>query len=261
MENVKYTTDGKKVVVIGNLNAQEKIVQEVFIANEQEVPSGENFVVKNLHDSPSISWKEKRLKDIESEYDNKKSKYEREIKELEIKYREKRNSIKLKNDYLSQYINNVSKESFDTMSKFLEGKIKYLITSGFNPRIIDFDKIHLDDSFSEYSLKLITLFGKDDGTLQWGINRYNDGSGSSDYLYGVACDYEEAREILNDAISKEKTLNDCNIKEAKKHNIKLCSEKLKAYKDKRKQDLEKSIDSKKKELKRYKDSIKEIDNL
>jgi hypothetical protein len=55
MENVKYTSDGKKVVIIGNLNSQEKIVQEIFIINGQEVPSGENFVVKSLHDFPAIS--------------------------------------------------------------------------------------------------------------------------------------------------------------------------------------------------------------
>ena len=47
-QNIKYTTDGKKVVVIGNLNSQEKIVQEVFIINDAEIPSGENFVVTSF---------------------------------------------------------------------------------------------------------------------------------------------------------------------------------------------------------------------
>lgn len=31
MENIKYTTEGKKVLVIGDLNNTEKIVQEIYV--------------------------------------------------------------------------------------------------------------------------------------------------------------------------------------------------------------------------------------
>ena len=69
MENQKkYTTDGRKVVVLGSLNSQEKIVQEVFIINGSEIPSGEHFVVKTLHDYPAVSWKESRLREIDEQY-------------------------------------------------------------------------------------------------------------------------------------------------------------------------------------------------
>ena len=53
-QEIKYTDDGRKVVVLGALNKQEKIVQEIFVIGEQEIPSGENFVVKSLHDAPAI---------------------------------------------------------------------------------------------------------------------------------------------------------------------------------------------------------------
>ena len=36
MKNVKYTTDGKKVVIINDLNQTEKIVQEIFINEKGE---------------------------------------------------------------------------------------------------------------------------------------------------------------------------------------------------------------------------------
>ena len=55
---IKYTSDGKKVAVIGRLNNQEQIVQEVFVVDGSEIPSGEHFVVKSLHDVPVLSWKE-----------------------------------------------------------------------------------------------------------------------------------------------------------------------------------------------------------
>jgi hypothetical protein len=66
---IKYTTDGKKVIVVGNLNSQEKIVQEIFIVDGNEIPSGENFVTKSLHDFPAISWKESELIKLESRYE------------------------------------------------------------------------------------------------------------------------------------------------------------------------------------------------
>jgi hypothetical protein len=53
----KYTNDGKKVAIVGKLNADQSIVQEIFITkNGQEIPSGENFVVTSLHDQPVKKW-------------------------------------------------------------------------------------------------------------------------------------------------------------------------------------------------------------
>lgn len=66
MSDYKYTDDGKKVAVIGKLNAEQTIVQEVFVSQGQEFPSGENFVVKSLHDKPAESWKAKSLRELEA---------------------------------------------------------------------------------------------------------------------------------------------------------------------------------------------------
>ncbi len=39
-KKIKYTDDRKKVVVIGDLNSQEKIVQEVFVTQDnKETPA------------------------------------------------------------------------------------------------------------------------------------------------------------------------------------------------------------------------------
>jgi len=58
--NFKYLSDGRKVIVIGDLNDSEKIVQEIFVTEGgAEIPSGKNFTATNLHDTPVLSWKEK----------------------------------------------------------------------------------------------------------------------------------------------------------------------------------------------------------
>jgi len=71
----KYTNDGKKVGIVGKLNAEQTIVQEIFITESgQEIPSGENFVVTSLHDQPVKKWStfyEDQCKRAEKEYEYK----------------------------------------------------------------------------------------------------------------------------------------------------------------------------------------------
>ena len=118
--SIKYTTDGKKVVVIGDLNQSEKIVQEIFVTEDGcEIPSGERFVVKSLLDSPSVSWKEKSLKDLEIKYESQKKYWDAQINQLNdekrivsTQLRQIVNNIKsnIKNDSLINVINGI--ESF-----------------------------------------------------------------------------------------------------------------------------------------------------
>ena len=85
MSELKYLSDGRKVSVIGKINKTEYIVQEVFITESgDEIPSGENFTAKSLHDAPVLSWKENEAKKVESRYE----KANNEIKVIEIFWKE-----------------------------------------------------------------------------------------------------------------------------------------------------------------------------
>jgi hypothetical protein len=55
----KFTADGRKVAVVGALNAKETIVQEIFVTDGTEFPAGEHFVVKTLLDAPAETYKAK----------------------------------------------------------------------------------------------------------------------------------------------------------------------------------------------------------
>ncbi len=56
----KFLTDGRKVAVLGKLNNAEYIVQEIFVTPAgEEIPSGENFTAKSLHDAPIESYHKK----------------------------------------------------------------------------------------------------------------------------------------------------------------------------------------------------------
>lgn len=99
MSELKFTSDGKKVVVIGSLNSQEKIVQEIFVVDGSEIPSGEHFVVKSLHDAPVISWKEQELKKLNDRYDSDKRKFESEIESLTRRHKQFSQELREKIEY------------------------------------------------------------------------------------------------------------------------------------------------------------------
>jgi hypothetical protein len=246
---LKYTSDGKKVAIIGKLNAQESIVQEIFVINEQEIPSGENFVTKSLHDSPVISWKEKEEKRIEATLNQLKNAYEKaenDHRRLMLDLRNKSSAIK---DHI-KYVNSLLSTEIDpavlnTLTNFLSGEIKYIVWEGYQLKIQSFfDAIQSSDTYhggSRYeSLRLLSLFGNDDGTFGWKINNYRDGSGSWYDVSGFQT-LDEAKERLKDIIVQQ-GVNDSTIEVAKRYDIFLPIDLLKKWEEKKRDGILKQID-------------------
>lgn len=198
MNNIKYTSDGKKVLVVGKLNAEQTIVQEIFVSAGQEIPSGENFVVKSLHDQPAESWKEKNLRELEGRYEK-----ERQRLELDIEQQRKRLSLeagkaKLRADALMQFAKVADEDQIATLKSFMAGEITHVFIDGYSPEIVDWlDSSALYDVDSWHGtvklegIKLVSLFGRSDGSLSYRLHQYRDGSGSSKEIY-PARSYQEA---------------------------------------------------------------------
>lgn len=255
---IKYTTDGKKVVVIGSLNSQEKIVQEIFISNGAEIPSGEHFVVKALHDAPAISWKETETKKIESNYETTKFKYENDLKVLKARYNDAKNDFEEKTKYLRKCIDKMCVESFDMVTNFLLGKFKYVLSVGYSydlDEIKDF-KCRYDGS----KIKLISLMGDDDGSFSFRLHDYSDGSGSGKTVLFFETE-KEAVEKLSQLINAREVLFESDLKLAKKWGFKLDEQKVKAYKEKAIKSIQKNIENYNKSLDTCKSQIEEIKEL
>ena len=189
----KYLSDGKKVVVIGQLNNVESIVQEVFVTDGgDEIPSGEKFTTKNLHDEPVISWKIKE----ETKLETRLQRVNHEIKNAE---REQNNvRIKLKgleaifrqSRLLSESLEG---QNLDTLISVMSGACEYLVLAKYGfPEIVKFDDtlICRSDNQRYESLKLLTLMGSTDGNLSFRISNYSDGIGGSDTV--IPCPNKEA---------------------------------------------------------------------
>lgn len=200
MPQIKYTSDGKKVAVIGKLNAEQTIVQEIFVSAGQEIPSGENFVVKSLHDQPSESWKEKNLRELEQRYETTKKKLEDSLSAQEKSLELARSKAKHHADALLAFAVKAEASQLETLVKFLSGEITHVYKAGYYPEIFEWaeDNDSFDcenDSWSRRvkvdGLKLVSLYGYSDGNLGYRIHTYRDGSGGSATIY-PATSYKEA---------------------------------------------------------------------
>ncbi len=255
---VKYTTDGKKVVVIGNLNSQEKIVQEIFLVNEVEVPSGENFVVKSLHDSPAVSWKETETKKIESQYEETKFKYENELKVLKARYNDAKTDFEQKANYLRKTIDKICLESFDMVTKFLSGKFKYALYDEWSCELVEIKDFKC--KYYDKEMKLISLMGKDDGSFTFRVHDYSDGSGSSRHVSFFETETEAVTK-LSELLNSKDIFYDSHFELAKKWGITLDENKVKIFKEKKIKELEINMTNYNKNLETVKSQIEAIKEL
>lgn len=199
MTDIKYTNDGKKVLIVGKLNSQETIVQEIFVSARQEIPSGENFVVKSLHSAPAESWKEKNLRELEARYESDRKKLQGQIDDQERRLGLERDKAKLQTSALLQFVKNSDESQLETLKNFMSGQITHLFVSGYSPEIIswnDSDKVYDADSFYHHArldgIKLVSLMGKSDGDLSYRLHEYRDGSGGCGKTIYPTTSYEAA---------------------------------------------------------------------
>lgn len=199
MMDIKFTNDGKKVLIVGKLNSQETIVQEIFVSAGQEIPSGENFVVKSLHDAPAESWKEKNLRELEARYESDRKKLQSQIDDQERRLSLERDKAKLQTSALLQFVKNSDESQLETLKNFMSGQITHLFVSGYSPEIIswkDSNKVYDQDSFYHHArlegIKLVSLMGKSDGDLSYRLHEYRDGSGGCGKTIYPTTSYEAA---------------------------------------------------------------------
>lgn len=201
MTDIKYTSDGKKVIIVGKLNSQETIVQEIYVSSGQEIPSGENFVVKSLHDAPAESWKEKNLRELEARYDESRKKWEAEITQQGRRLSMIKEKAKLHADALFKFVDNADSESMQLLKKVMSGQITHIFVSGYSPEIYEWEGgrgAYVEDNFHDRGriegIKLLSLYGYSDGDLEYRLHTYRDGSGGSEQIW-PACSYEEALKL------------------------------------------------------------------
>lgn len=259
MDKFKYTTDGKKVIVVGDLNQTDKIVQEIFITESgDEIPQGERFVVKNLMDEPAVSWQEKRLADLEIKYIKDVSEWRGKIESLQREKQMAYDSLSAKVKWLRGVAKEPRDESFkkviNLLADFLSDTTKWIAVTIYSEwHVVEFNDESVSDLLNRYeglrygsekrfdSMRLLSLYGKTGGDLTFKINEYSDGSGS-DREVSFFKTKEEALSFVQRNIEDKKQYTEYDIKNAEKFNLTLNHEKLRVYREKKNESIKNRID-------------------
>jgi len=106
-------------------------------------------------------------------------------------------------------------------------------------------------------MRLLSLYGRTDGSLEFRINSYSDGSGSDEPVVFFKSK-EEALIFMQNEFDKIKEYSVSYLETAKKYNLNLDNEKLEALKEKRKETINKYIEETKTKLEGH---IKELSEL
>ncbi|HHH1797512.1 TPA: hypothetical protein ACPZFV_004020 [Yersinia enterocolitica] len=214
----KFLSDGRKVVIVGQLNNQETIVQEVFVtAAGDELPGGERFVVKSLHDVPVESYLSKEKAHQEAALAKAKSAIESVNREIS----DTRNKLSLYRDMLKQvkaFAEHIDEQDLSHFVNVMTGQLNYAVQADYRiPTIKKFSEYMsvIDNSYGNKSyqgLKMMSVLGNSDGRIELRVNRWGDGSGSySDVTFFKT--YEEARDFVKSSALKLLEIGSLSVEE------------------------------------------------
>ena len=270
-EKFKYTADGKKVVVIGDLNQTEKIVQEIYVTEDGcEIPQGERFVVKSLLDAPAKPWKEKELERLESEYEKTSKYWETKMRQL---ITDKESAYKALTARV-RWLRNVAKEPqmkslsniLNTIADFMDGSEKWILVNewcGFVLEKFDDNGVsRIMDKFErgQYdSMRLLSLFGKSDGSFDFKINNYSDGSGSDKKVLFFKSK-GEALAFMQAKFDNKSDYNSSDIEQLTKYELHIDTEKYNRYQTRLINDSFNRVEKLKVELENAQKSYDELKN-
>lgn len=245
-QSIKYTTDGKKVVVVGDLNQTEKIVQEIYVTNDGcEIPQGEHFVVSSLLDSPAKSWKDKKLEELEQVYEKESQLWELKTEQL---IKEKTSLYKALSSRV-KWLRGVAKEpemkslnnALNTIADFMDGSDKWVLIDNWGRYILEKfnddgisiidNKIGDSHDYRYNSMRLLSLFGESDGSFDFRISQYSNGTGSEEKVLFFKSK-EEALRYIQNKLDNKSEYTDRDLKDIDNFSLKFDIGKYNKYQDK-----------------------------
>lgn len=261
----KYLSDGRKVVVLGKLNSQEMIVQEVFVTKSgDEIPSGESFTTKSLHDEPVLSWQKKEEQRLKSRMES----IKKAINDEELNLKKAKKKTKAYQEQLKQVsllIENFDESKLETLVQFMTGSIKYLVNDSYSisDPVDMMSEIAINDSWGiDDGIKLCSVLGKSNGDLTYKINRYSDGSGGYHEVYPFT-NYEDAIDHIKKRAEKkieENRLSSKDYKKCSELGIEFSDFHQRKYIEHTNKNIKESISKKKEEIKKEEDALKKLES-
>ena len=256
MINHKFTSDGKKVAVIGSLNAKETIVQEIFVSDGTEFPAGEHFIVKTLLDAPAETYqvkKNRQLEDSIKQLEVHRAQIQKEIDGFKVACAAAASKI--------TWIRGLKEPEVERIVEHIRavicGEYTHILMNDYNgPEISEWDAelFSRTDGYGEDrrfdGVRLCSLFGVWNGRLEldWRVHSYSDGSGGGAKSFVPCKSLQEAVGKAKALIDAEDHLSDKDYAFCLKHGIDVDPVKNAAR-------LESKAEGVRKQMARHKDEI------
>jgi hypothetical protein len=189
---MKYLRNGQAVDVVCELPNQLGFVVQKYYDN----PDGGQYlddqkkVVERVYDSPPVEHIDKRVRDAETKLRDLEGAIHNANRELRTVEQE-RKAILTK---LQQV------PALRRLEAWIDGKVTHFVTVNWRSVqvLTKAELICQSDAEDRHRrppgrMKLVTLFGDTNGDINWNVNQYRDGSGSSEQECFMCCSEEEAK--------------------------------------------------------------------
>lgn len=256
MSNYKFTSDGRKVAIVGALNAKETIVQEIFVSDGTEFPAGERFVVKTLLDAPAETYLAKHNRKEEETKEKLKrelAKIRAEISGFRIACASAASKIKWTSGITDQEVNRV----FEHVRSAITGEYTHVVFNTYSQLEIkewDAELFSKTEGYGEGKrfdgVRLVSLYGMWNGRLEldWRVHSYSDGSGSGSSHFTPFKSLQVAIDFCEKTINAKNHLTDNDVKFCHEYGIAVDEVKNAARIERRKGEIMKEIARKKESL-------------
>ena len=243
----KYDKNGCMIEVVERLKSGQYLIRKVCTGQadeweDEDFYTGDELTIVDefFHHAPTQKLDERFsiLKEKIADLRQEKKKLEQEIWEAQEAGEAK----------LAKY---KKYDQLKNLDIFLEGKITHYVLEYWGSfKIVAFEESKPDQRWDSGLQKLLTLFGKSNGDLDWRLNEYSDGSGSNTIV--IPCiSYDEALAVAQGIIDNhmgESYQREDLITAAKKYNLKIDPEYVRKYKEKKKAVTDKEIKELEKKL-------------
>lgn len=192
-----FTNDGQSVTFIARVSdgyCVRPVYEDPDMGPQEDGPP---FIVGQIYSEPPVAHRNQQILELDAKLKAKRE----ELNDLQVAVRVTETQINNRKAVIKRH------KSLERLEDFLEGRITHFVFHEYGaPRIREFKEAIEATDEDRYAkvppLKLLTLFGKVGGELNWRLDKYSDGSGGSRYLVFPCCSLEEAqakaKEILAD---------------------------------------------------------------
>lgn len=256
MGTIKYLANGQEVSVVQKLK-DGYLVACLYGAGEDDYRDDDNVrIVAEVFDAPLTAKFDERISDLRQNIATLEALRESLNKEISvITAREKSRLAKF-----DQH------EQLKQLEDFIDGRLTHFaeLPNWGAPKVLTLEDIR-DRDYPRKDIKLLTLFGRTNGRLDWKINQYYDGSGS--WTTVVPCtSYDDAHSaiknhILERAADIQYGPREDVIKAAAAFGVALDPEYVAAFKANQEADYRKTIETKEREITQARDAIAALDAL